>query len=99
MTLHAAWTSVTGVCIEAHVARLAPTAMSCVGDCWLEVHQIVSQSPKLSVQRVFDELTKAWFPLGVDCRRRVKNSLFLYLVLCAERAKLNRETKNFSPYA
>ena len=33
-------------------------------------------------------LTKGWFPLGVDGRRGAKNSLFLYLVLCAERARL-----------
>ena len=26
---------------------------------------------------------EGWFPLGVDCRRSVKNFLFLYLVLCA----------------
>ena len=29
---------------------------------------------------------KGWFPLGVDCRRSVKNILFFYLILCAERA-------------
>ena len=32
--------------------------------------------------------TKGWFPLGVNYRRGVKHSLFLYLVLCAERASL-----------
>ena len=39
-----------------------------------------------------------WFPLGVNCRRGVKNSLFLYLERCA-RISLNREIKNFSRYA
>ena len=43
--------------------------------------------------------------LGANCRRSMKNSLFLYLVLCAQRSqsvaariKL-REAKNFSRYA
>ena len=39
-----------------------------------------------------------WFPLGVICRRSVKNSLvspFSFM----RGAKLNRETKNFSRYA
>ena len=40
--------------------------------------------------------TEGWFPLGVDCRRSAKNSLFIYLVFA--RIKLNRETKNFKRY-
>ena len=34
-------------------------------------------------------LIKGWFPLGVNRRRSVKNSLFLYLALCAQRALLS----------
>ena len=36
---------------------------------------------------------KAGFPLGVDLRRSAKNSLFLYLVLCSERAGSTHKTK------
>ena len=41
---------------------------------------------------------QGWFPLGVDCRRSVKNSLLIISAL-APGIKLNRETKNFSRYA
>ena len=30
---------------------------------------------------------KSWVPLGLDCRYSVKNVLFLYLVLCAQKTK------------
>ena len=39
---------------------------------------------------------KGWFPLGVDCRRGAKYSLFLYLVLCAERARSANKIRTFS---
>ena len=47
---------------------------------------------------------KGWFPLGLDCQGSLNDFLFLYLVLCAERArfaqkKINIETKIFSRYA
>ena len=53
---------------------------------------------------MFGVQLQGWFPLGVDCRRGTKHFLFLYLVLCAERAlaphiKVNRETKNVSCHA
>ena len=65
-----------------------------------KVDSIPSSSHNYELKTVFRDLllgwrnveNKDWFPLGVDCRLR--NSLFLYLVLCAC-IKLNRETKNF----
>ena len=33
--------------------------------------------------RIASFVLKGWFLLGVNCRRNVKNPLFLYLVLCA----------------
>ena len=53
-----------------------------------------------AVVGIFFSESKGWFPLDVNCGRGVKNSLFLYLVLCASaHIKLNRETKNFSRHA
>ena len=51
--------------------------------------------------------SKGWFPFRVNCRRSVKSSLFLHLVLCAHTRvymytcthKPNRETINFSRHA
>ena len=39
------------------------------------------------------KLAEGWFPLGVDCRRGVKNSLILHLVLCAEGTRFAHKTK------
>ena len=36
---------------------------------------------------VSDRKAEGWFPLGVDSRRSLKNSLFFDLVLCAERTR------------
>ena len=36
---------------------------------------------------------KGWFPLGLDCRRGEKNSLFLYLALSAKRERSAHKTK------